>query len=144
MKIVLDTNVLARATPGKTGPASALRQVIRSSHLLILSPYLLTELARVLRYPRVQAMHGLNDQEIDQYLVALQASSLIVNVSPYLAEQIVPNDPDDDPIVATAVAGEADYLCTLDKHLLCQEVVDYCASHGVRVLNDVELLRELK
>ena len=144
MRIVLDTNVLARATPGKTGPASVLRQVIHSSHLLILSPYLLTELARVLRYPRVQAMHGLDDREMDQYLAALQAGSLIVNVSPYLAEQIVPDDPDDDPIVATAIAGKANYLCTLDKHLLCQEVVDYCAGHEVRVLTDTELLRELR
>jgi len=144
MRIVLDTNVLARATPGKAGPASALRLAIRDPHLLILSPYLLTELARVLCYPRVKSMHGLNDLQIDQYLGALQADALVVDVFPSLTDPIVPNDPDDDPIVATAVVGRADCLCTLDKHLLCQEVVDYCSGHGIQVVSDVKLLHLLR
>ena len=143
MKIVLDTNVLARATPGKAGPAAALLLAIRDPHQLVLSPYLLTELARVLHYSRVRSMHGMSDPQIDEYLVALQSNALIVDVSPLLAEQIVPNDADDDPIVATAVAGQANFLCTLDKHLHCQEVVDYCAGHDIKVVCDVELLQLL-
>ena len=130
MRIVLDTNVLARATPGKPGPAAALRLAIREPHLLILSPYLLTELARVLHYPRVKAMHGLNGRQIHRYLLALQSNALVVHVSPSLTDSIVPNDPDDDPIVATAVVGEANYLCTLDKHLLCAEVVGLLLGAG--------------
>ncbi len=143
MKIVLDTNVLARATPGKAGPAAALLLAIRDPHQLVLSPYLLTELARVLHYSRVRSMHGMSDPQIDEYLVALQSNALIVDVSPLLAEQIVPNDADDDPIVATAVAGQANFLCTLDKHLRCQEVVDYCAGHDIKVVSDVKLLQLL-
>jgi predicted nucleic acid-binding protein len=54
-------------------------------------------------------------------------------------------DPDDDPIVATAVEGNAEVLCTRDKHLLgSAAVVAYCASHGVRVIDDVELIKLLR
>lgn len=143
MRIVLDTNIIARATPGKSGPAAALRQAIRDPHLLILSPYLLTELARVLRYDRVRKLHGLTDIEIDSFLAALQADALIVNVAVSTIQAVVASDPDDDPIVATAVSGQADYLCTLDKHLHRPEVKSYCAQHGVKVVNDLELLAVL-
>lgn len=56
MRVVLDSNILARATPGKT---SAAREVLllltRPAHILVTSAPLLTELARILQYPRVRA-----------------------------------------------------------------------------------------
>lgn len=143
MRIVLDTNVLARATPGKAGPAAAVRLAIRPPHLLVLSPYLLTELGQVLRYDRVRRMHGMADERIDQYLASLQLDALVVDMAAAHGT-IVPNDPKDDPIVMTAVSGRADVLCTLDKHLRHPDVVRFCANHGVRVLDDVELLAELR
>jgi predicted nucleic acid-binding protein len=51
MRIVLDTNVLARAVTGPGGPAGELLRRVQRDHLLVLSPFLITELARVLRYP---------------------------------------------------------------------------------------------
>jgi predicted nucleic acid-binding protein len=54
MRVVIDSNVLARATPGKT---SAAREVLLlltlAPHMLITAAPLLTELARILQYPRV-------------------------------------------------------------------------------------------
>jgi len=46
VRIVLDTNILARANPRSAGPARALLVLIRDSddHTLVLSPYLLEEL----------------------------------------------------------------------------------------------------
>ena len=143
MMIVLDTNVLARATPGKAGPAAAVRRAIRPPHLLVVSPYLLTELARALRYERLREFHGMNEDEIDGFLAAIQASSLMVDTAPS-GKTIVANDPTDDPIVMTAVMGRADVLCTLDRDLHEASVVRFCASHGIRVLRDTELLAELR
>lgn len=140
MRVVLDANIIARATPGKSGPAAAVRKAIRNPHLLILSPFLLAELARVLRYDRVRKLHGLSDPEIDAFLSVLQTDALMVNVPVPATHAIVPSDPDDDPIVATAVDGKADFLCTLDKHLRRPEVKTYCAAHGVEIVTDVELL----
>ena len=53
-------------------------------------------------------------------------------------------DPDDDPIIKTAINGMADVLCTLDRHLRNKGVRAYCAQHGIVVLTDVELLDQLQ
>ncbi|MEX2091069.1 MAG: putative toxin-antitoxin system toxin component, PIN family [Pirellulales bacterium] len=144
MRIVLDTNILARATPGKSGPAAAVREAIRPPHLLVLSSHLLTELAEVLRYERVRRLHGLTEGEIEFFVDALRLDALIVEVELPAITAIVPNDPDDDPIVATAVVGRAEYLCSLDRHLFRPEVQAHCAQRGVRVVTDVELLALLR
>src|SRR4051794_5844058 len=70
---LLDSNVLARATHGKT---SAAREVLllltQRPHTLITAAPLLGELARILQYPRVRALHGLDDAGIQAYLQAIQ------------------------------------------------------------------------
>jgi putative PIN family toxin of toxin-antitoxin system len=144
MRVVLDSNILARATPGKTGPAAVLRLLIRPPHFLILSPFLLVELSRVLRYPRVRALHGLDDVAIHAYLVGLQQNALMVDVASLPSPGIVPHDPDDDPVVQTAVTGKADVLCTLDRHIHDAAVQRYCAQFGISILTDVELLPQLR
>ena len=57
---------------------------------------------------------------------------------------IVPDDPSDDMIVATALAGRADVICTRDRHLHHPEVRAWCADRGIRILNDIELLELLQ
>jgi hypothetical protein len=47
-------------------------------------------------------------------------------------------------IVATAVFGEAEVLCTLDRDLFTRQVLDYCHAHRVEVLTDRELMERLK
>ena len=144
MRIVLDTNVLARATPGKQGPAAALRAAIRVPHMLVSSPYIFTELAEVLRYARLRKLHGLSDSEIDQFVAALHENAVMVNVPLEARPAIVPQDPEDDPVVRTAVIGNAEYLCSLDKHLNHPQVKSYFARHGVRVVTDIELLELIR
>ena len=65
MRVVLDTNILARATPG---PDSLSREIVRrvreAPHVLILSPCLLSELSRVLGHERLRRAHGLDDEVI--------------------------------------------------------------------------------
>ena len=54
MRIVLDTNVLVRATPASAGgPAWETLRRIAQDHVLISSPPLLAELRDVLSRPRV-------------------------------------------------------------------------------------------
>jgi len=50
------------------------------------------------------------------------------------------DDPDDDPVVHTAVAGRADILCTLNRDFYHSVVRSYCGEHGVLIANDVEVL----
>ncbi len=53
------------------------------------------------------------------------------------------SDPDDDPVVYTAVDGQADVLCTLDRDLFQPNVAAFCREKHIAVMTDVELLRIL-
>ena len=53
------------------------------------------------------------------------------------------SDPKVDGPILTAIAGEADVICTRDAHLLDADTKRCCAQHGIRVLTDLELLEEL-
>jgi len=146
MRIVLDTNILVRATAKAKGPARELLQVIVNTpeHVLLLSPFLLMELERVLSYDRVRAVVKLNDEEIAEYLGYLRAEAVSEIVFPGPAPSVVPSDADDDPVVHTAVVGRADVLCTLNRHFFHPSVLDYCQQRGVLVATDVEMLDFLR
>jgi uncharacterized protein len=145
MRVVLDTNVLARAVRGGAGPAAELLAIVMvAPHTFLLSPFLLSELSRVLRYERMRKLHKLDDSQIDAYVQSLQSAALIVNPPGATAAQVVSADPDDDPIVATAVAGQAEVLCTRDRHLRSPVVRAYCSAQGIQILTDIELLALLR
>jgi len=145
MRILLDTNVLVRAASGPPSPAEELLRIcLTPPQVLCFSPFLFSEVSRVLRYPRVQRIHGMSEEKIDSYLRFLQAGSLMVTVPADAVETVVPNDPKDDPIVATAVAAKAEVICTLDRHLHQEAVVLYCDSKKIEVVTDIELLHRLR
>jgi predicted nucleic acid-binding protein len=54
------------------------------------------------------------------------------------------SDPDDDPILQTAIAGDADVLCSRDDAFRHSAVERVCAEHGIRILDDIALMQELR
>jgi putative PIN family toxin of toxin-antitoxin system len=145
MRAVLDTNVLTRSLPGRNNAAEqTVLALTRSPHVLVLSDFILDELGRVLRYDRQRKIHGLSDSRIDDFVNRLRAESLIVPVPTAPATAVVLADPNDDPIVATAVLGQADVLCTWDRHLYQPVVVQYLHQFRVRVMREGALLLELQ
>ena len=144
MRVVLDTNILARAVPGASGPArEVLETMAVAPHLLVTAPQLLDELKRVLAYPRLRAIHGLDDPEITQYVRNVEAASLVVPITTFSVTAIQ-SDPDDNAVIATAIAGQAEVICTRDQHFRQKNVVDFCAQHGILILDDVELLTVIR
>jgi uncharacterized protein len=142
MRIVLDTNILVRAAADEAGLAGRLLGgIVAGPHVLISSAYILSEVARVLVYPRLQARWCLDRDQIAEFETRLAAVAEIVRTVPI--PRIVPGDPNDDPIVQTAITGRADVLCTRDSHLLDPAVVQYCSRQGVRIIDDIELYRIL-
>jgi putative PIN family toxin of toxin-antitoxin system len=117
MRIVFDTNILVRANAKARGPARELLQIIIGSpdHTLLLSPFLLQELERVFSYSRVRILSKLTDDEIAEYLNYLRATDISELVFPGPAPPVVPSDPNDDPVVHTAVMDRADALCSLNR-----------------------------
>jgi uncharacterized protein len=144
MRAVLDTNVLARANPKAAGVARALLAEFTASpqNTLIVSPFLLEELERVLTYPRLQKLWPLAQEDIQGYLAALDELSEMVY--PGATSSFIATDPQDDPVIETALLGRAECLCTLDRHFRTPPVARFLAGHSIEVIDDVELLKRLR
>jgi putative PIN family toxin of toxin-antitoxin system len=141
MRIVLDTNVLVRALCAPRGPASTLLQLIASTpNDLVLSAFVLSELHRVLRYDRLRTLHQRDDDWIIARISELESMAIIVSMGESGPANVVASDPDDDPIVALAVAGQAECIATLDRHLRTPAVQEYCRKFGIEVCSDLQLL----
>ena len=117
MRIVLDTNVvlsalLWRGTPYRLFEAARQREQVE----LFTSTALLEELAEVLLRPvpakRLTIIGRTARQVLADYV---DAAGL---VTPLAVPPVIAADPDDDHVIAAAVAAEADLIVSGDRHLL--------------------------
>jgi len=115
VRVVLDTNVLISAliTSG-TPPDGLYRAWLRGEIELVTSTAQIAEITDVVSWPRLQKFIDADEAEdildnIDSYAFVLDDPPQ-VNLSP---------DPRDNPILAAAIAGDADLIISGDKkHLL--------------------------
>ncbi len=143
MKIVLDTTILVRATEHSHGLARELLiRVIDSEHRLVLSNEMLHELARVLRYPRLQAFYGLSESLVYDYIALLRYSSEIVALNPLVIAPI--RDVNDVIVMQTAIIGEADVLCTKDDDFFETPAAEYLNKMGIAVMDEIALIQRLR
>ena len=111
VKIVLDTNVLVSALITKDTPPDQLYQAWRGWVFdLVTSRDQINELERVLGYKHLEKL--ILPAEADILLANIDTAALIVDVLPIV--NLSP-DPNDNQIIATAIAGKADYIVTGDK-----------------------------
>ena len=116
VRIVLDTGIFISALITRGTPPDRLYQSWRKRHFtLITSVEQLEEIERVLSYKKLERF--INPVEAQILLHGLRRRALVacdlptVDLSP---------DADDNKIIATALAGNADYLVSGDKaNLLC-------------------------
>jgi uncharacterized protein len=115
VRVVLDTNVLLS---GLAYPASVPGRIVaawRNGSLeVVLSHFILDELRRVL--PRLSQRHGLNEAEIADLVDCLSFEAELVEPAAGLEPALT--DPQDQPVLGTLHAAQADYLVTGDKALL--------------------------
>ena len=104
MKILLDTNLLVRAAITPKGSAREILRLVEAhvDHVLVLSPYILSEVADVLRRDRIRARWPLTDEEVRSY--CHYVASVGEEVFPAPLEPVI-QDPKDQAIIETAVAG---------------------------------------
>jgi putative PIN family toxin of toxin-antitoxin system len=116
VRIFLDTNVLASSIATRGLCSEVLESVLHDHELLTCDP-LLAELERVLatklRLPKALTT---------DFLALLRAEGHFVQAQ--TAPSVRIKDPDDIPIVASAIAGGADVFVTGDKALLALGEID--------------------
>ena len=125
MTVVLDTNVLVAAFVSDGLCRRLLLRARDRSFTLVISPFIRDEFARVL-----SRKAGANTGEIREALALIDEISTSVNSG--AGETGLTGtcrDPDDDSVLACAVATGADYLVSGDKDLL---VLDTCK--GVKII----------
>ena len=109
MKVVLDSHVLLAAY-GTRGLCEALLDVCLDSHELILSEHILAELRRDLA-----VTFKASEAHADAVIASLRKEAELVGPATVPREAF--SDPDDLPVIGTAVAGQADCLVTGDRAL---------------------------
>ena len=102
---------------------------------------MLAEATRVPRYPRFQALHGLSDADLLDYIQFLQSISHLVVPDPQYRAPL--RDPNDLIVLQTAERGEADILCTGDGDFYDPIILSYCAARGIEVCDESTLLERL-
>jgi len=116
MRVVLDTNFWVSYLISHRPPIANVVDIhlARSDFEAVTSPVLLEELERVLQYPKLQRYYDLETRL--RFLALVAALSEPVD----LPENVpaICRHPADDWVIATAVAGNAEFIVSGNKHLL--------------------------
>lgn len=113
MRVILDTNVLLGALISPHGPPDTIYRAWRAARFeLVTSAVQLDELRRVSRYPKLKTI--LPAHRIGTMVNNMQRA-IVLETLPPLPDGIEASDPNDEFLLAMALAGEADYLVTGDR-----------------------------
>lgn len=137
LKVVVDVNIWVSTLIKPQGRYAQLLEEITQKGELITSEEILAQAREVALRPRIRNKYALNESQVDEALKAAHVMATVVSDVPDV--NVVEDDPDDDVIVACAVASEADYIVSYDPHLTNLKVY-----HGVRILYPKEFIRVLQ
>lgn len=117
MRVVLDTNVLLSGLmyPGST-PGRVVHAWREARFELVMTVEQLSEIGRVLSYPRIRKILRWDRATIEGFLKQLYLRTRLVDISGTAAS--VPADPGDNFVLATLIASQAECLVTGDADLL--------------------------
>ena len=138
MNVVLDTNVIISALLNPKGtPGKILNAGIDETIHLVSSARLFHEFERTLAYPHIQKhiKESWAEHELRSFLLSLRHVIKFVFHGPPQTDWI-PQDPDDNWVVACAMAGKAEYLVSGDQHLLALGAVD-----AIHIVTPAEFLK---
>lgn len=111
MRFLLDTNIIVAGLLSPNGPpGQLLRAWIEGRFELVTSEEQLDELRRVLEYAHLK--RRISEEQARDFVENVEALAIVVSDLPTIT---LSPDPDDNVILATAVAGDADAVVSGDK-----------------------------
>ena len=116
MRTVIDTNVLPSGLLWHGAPHALLEQVRSGTLTLVTSPALLAELDRVIRRAKFEVILVRSNTSRNHALAELRQWAELVDPPPL--PQPVCRDPDDDAVLALALAAGAELIVSGDNDLL--------------------------
>ena len=136
MRAVIDTNVLLSALLWGGTPRALLEHVRNGTVTLISSQALLAELARVLERPKFDVILLRTYTPRAQSLAEVRQLAEVIDPPPLV--QPVCRDPDDDAVLALAIASQADLVISGDDDLL-----SLGSFEGIPILTPTQALQRL-
>lgn len=118
-RAVLDSNVIVSGIiKGGSPPGRILALLFKGRFTSVTSAPLMTEVSRVLDYPKIRNKYHVSPQVSENILVSL---ALLSEIVPTPAIPRMSRDPKDDHLLACAAHGRANFIVTGDKDLLVLE-----------------------
>lgn len=131
-RVVIDTNVFVSGLNFAGKPGEVLELFIRGDIEVIISPFILSEIERILR-ERFYWIEG----NIDRVLNRIKRQTILVH--PKLNVTVIKQKDDDNRILECAIEGRVQYLISGDRrHLL--PLKEY---QGIKILSPAEFLKLL-
>lgn len=135
MRVVIDTNQLVAALVRPPELATLLMAWEAARFTVVASPAMIEEYLHVLAYPDVAKL-------IYPELLRAFQSHLLYDIE-LIEPPEVPRlcrDPDDDKVLAAAVYGLVDFILTVDRDLLTEEIAAKLSELGIELISGDELL----
>ena len=139
MRVVLDTNTLVSGVISPTGPPRRLLDAVRSQSIercssATLSAELLDVLSRK-KFAARLAQVGLTPQ-----VIVVELRRLAYMATPQSVPRVIDQDPDNDEVLACAVAGRAELIISGDRDL------NSLGGHyaGIPILTPTQAVREIE
>lgn len=137
MRAIIDTNVLLSGLLWHGPPHTLLDRVRDGTVTLISSPALLAELSDVLARPKFDLILKRSNTSHERSLAEIQALAEVI--TPQDLPTPICRDPDDDQILALALAAQADLIVSGDKDLL-----DLHSFQNIPILTPAEALPRIE
>lgn len=135
-RAVFDTNVLVSYLLVHRPPIATLidERLAHGHFTLVSAPELVEELARVLRYPRLQRYYDATQR--DRFVALVAVLSELVELPSAIPP--ISRDAADDRVIACAVVGRANVIVSGDRDLLAVQAVG-----GIPIVTAAQFLQQL-
>lgn len=136
MRVVADTNTLVSGLLWQGNPRRVLDAARAGTLQMYTTAALLAELEDVLQRPKFAQRLSLAG--VTSHTLVLGYAALARLVEPAVITPVILADPDDDAVLACAVAARAEIIVSGDSHLL--DLKDY---EGILIVTAVQLLTRI-